>query len=51
MAEHGGTVEFGSTTGDDYPAHLSTYQAFVGLTKYGTLALVIVIMLMAFFLL
>ena len=38
MAEHGSTVEFGGTTGDDYPAHWSTYEAFVGLTKYGTIA-------------
>jgi len=51
MAEHGSTVEFGNTTGDDYPAHASTYQAFVGLTKYATLAVVILIILMAFFLL
>ena len=51
MAEHGGSVEFGNTTGDDYPAHVSTYQAFVGLTKYATLALVILIVLMALFLL
>jgi hypothetical protein len=51
MAEHGGAVEFGNTTGDDYSAHLSTYQSFVGLTKYVTIALVILIILMAFFLL
>ena len=51
MAEHGSTVEFGNATGDDYPAHRSTYEAFVGLTKYGTMALVIVLLLMAFFLL
>ena len=51
MAEHGSTVEFGGTTGDDYPAHRSTYEAFVGLTKYGTIALVILLLLMAFFLL
>ena len=51
MAEHGSTVEFGTATGDDYPAHLGTYRCFVGLTKYGTIALVIVLLLMAFFLL
>ena len=51
MAEHGGAVEFGNATGDDYPAHLSTYHAFVGLTKYGTIALVILLLLMAFVLL
>ena len=36
---------------DDYPAHRSTYEAFVGLTKYGTIALVILLILMAYFLL
>ena len=51
MAEHCSAVEFGNTTGDDYAAHRSTYEAFVGLTKYGTIALVILIILMAFFLL
>ena len=51
MAEHGGTVEFSNPTGDDYPAHLGTYQAFVGMTKYGAIALVVLIVLMAFFLL
>jgi hypothetical protein len=51
MADHGGAVEFGNTTGDDYAMHLSTYESFIGLTKYGTIALVILIVLMAFFLL
>jgi hypothetical protein len=51
MAEHGGSVELGNATGDDYEAHRSTYEAFVGLTKYGTIALIIVILLMTFFLL
>jgi hypothetical protein len=52
MAEHGSnTVEFGGTTGDDYEAHLGTYQSFVGLTKYGTIFLVILLILMAYFLL
>jgi hypothetical protein len=51
MAEHGGTVEFGDTSGgDDYAAHLGTYEAFIGLTKYGTIALVILLILMAYFL-
>ncbi len=51
MADHGGAVELGNTTGDDYAAHLSTYQSFVGLAKYGTVALVVLLVLMAFFLL
>jgi aa3 type cytochrome c oxidase subunit IV len=51
MADHGGAVEIGNTTGDDYAAHLNTYESFVGLAKYGTVALVILLILMAFFLL
>ena len=51
MADHGGAVELGNSTGDDYAAHLSTYQSFVGMAKYGSLAVVILIILMAFFLL
>ncbi len=51
MAEHGGAVEFGNAGDDDYATHVSTYQSFVGLAKYGTLALVILLILMAFFLL
>jgi hypothetical protein len=50
MADHGGAVEFGNTTGDDYAAHLNTYESFVGMAKYGTVALVILLILMAFFL-
>jgi len=50
MADHGGAVEFGNTTGDDYATHVSTYESFVGLAKYATLALVILLILMAFFL-
>ena len=50
MAEHGSTVDFGGSAGDDYSAHRDTYEAFVGLTKYGTIALVILLLLMAFFL-
>ena len=49
MADHGGAVEFGNTTGDDYATHLSTYESFVGLARYGTIALVILLILMAFF--
>jgi hypothetical protein len=50
MAEHG-TVEIDKATGDDYAAHLRTYRFFLGLTKYSVLAIVIILILMAFFLL
>jgi hypothetical protein len=51
MADHGGGVEFGNLTGDDYAAHVNTYDSFVGMAKYGTIAVVILLVLMAFFLL
>jgi hypothetical protein len=35
----------------DYPAHLQSYQRFVSLAKYATLAIAIILILMAFFLL
>jgi hypothetical protein len=34
----------------DYPEHERTYHAFTAAAKYGTLAVAIIILLMAFFL-
>lgn len=50
MAEHG-TVEYASAPGNDYTAHASTYRGFTFFVKYGTTAVVIVVVLMAIFLL
>ena len=50
MAEHG-AVEIGTATGVDYKAHLGTYHLFVGITKWTTIAIVVVLVLMALFLL
>ena len=50
MAEHG-AVEIGTATGVNYADHLRTYEGFIGLAKYGTLAIIILLVLMAFFLL
>lgn len=50
MAEHG-TVEIGTATGVDYNDHLRTYEGFVALTKWGTISVIVVLVLMAFFLL
>lgn len=45
------TVELGTATGTDYDEHARTYDGFINLSKYGTVAVVIVLILMAFFLL
>jgi hypothetical protein len=50
MAEHG-AVEIGTATGVNYADHLRTYEGFISLAKYGTLAVIIILVLMAFFLL
>jgi hypothetical protein len=49
MAEH--TMEIGRATGNDYAEHERTYRFFLNLTKYGVLAIVIILVLMALFLL
>ncbi|MEP0320741.1 aa3-type cytochrome c oxidase subunit IV [Bauldia litoralis] len=50
MAEHG-AAEIGTATGTDYADHLRTYEGFVQLSKWGSIFVVIVLILMAFFLL
>ncbi|MEM8797611.1 MAG: aa3-type cytochrome c oxidase subunit IV [Pseudomonadota bacterium] len=35
----------------DYPEHEKTFNLFVGLTKYGTIAVIVILILMALFLL
>jgi hypothetical protein len=49
MAEHS-TVEFNAPPLDDYPAHLQAYEGFLGVVKWGSIATIIVLVLMAFFL-
>ena len=49
MAEHG-AVEISTATTVSYADHLRTYEGFLTLTKYGTITVVIVLILMAFFL-
>jgi hypothetical protein len=34
----------------DYAEHERTYAFFIGLTKYGSIAIVVILILMAFFL-
>jgi hypothetical protein len=49
MAEHS-TVEFNAAPIDDYPAHLQSYEGFLAVTKWGTIFIIIALILMAFFL-
>ncbi|MEQ8282480.1 MAG: aa3-type cytochrome c oxidase subunit IV [Parvibaculum sp.] len=35
----------------DVKSHLSTYEAFIGMSKWGTAAIAVLLILMAFFLL
>lgn len=50
MAEHG-AAEVGTADGNDYAEHERTYHFFTGLFKWGTLSIVVVLILMATFLL
>lgn len=49
MADHS-EVAYTTADGNDYPAHEQTYEAFVALFKYGTIAVVVIVALMGFFL-
>ena len=49
MAEHN-EVAYTKADGMDYPAHEQTYEGFLTLTKYGTLAVIAILALMAIFL-
>jgi hypothetical protein len=49
MADHG-EVEYATATGNDYAEHERTYQFFLGLAKYGTGAIIVLLILMAYFL-
>jgi hypothetical protein len=50
MSEHGAAAEVETATGNDYAEHNKTYKFFVGLTKWGTISVVVIIILMAYFL-
>lgn len=49
MAEHG-EVAYTTADGNDYPAHEQTYEGFIKLVKFGTLTIVVILLLMAYFL-
>jgi Bacterial aa3 type cytochrome c oxidase subunit IV len=48
MADHG-EMQYASATGNDYPAHEQTYRTFVTLVKSVLAAVVVIVILMAFF--
>lgn len=49
MADHN-EVAYTTADGNDYPAHEQTYEGFIVLVKYGTIAVVMIVALMGFFL-
>jgi hypothetical protein len=49
MADHG-ELEYAAADGNDYPAHEQTYLSFVKMVKVGITAVVILLILMAYFL-
>ena len=50
MAEQS-AVEIGTADGNDYAEHERTYDFFIGLVKWGTISVVVILALMATFLL
>jgi len=49
MADHG-EVEYATATGNDYAEHEATYSLFLGIAKWGTISVAIIVILMAYFL-
>jgi hypothetical protein len=49
MADHS-EVAYTTADGNDYKAHEETYEGFIMLVKYGTIAVAIILALMAYFL-
>jgi hypothetical protein len=49
MADHS-EVAYTTADGNDYAAHEATYEGFIKLSTYGTLAVIAIVVLMAIFL-
>jgi hypothetical protein len=49
MADHS-EVAYTTADGNDYAAHEQTYEGFIMLVKYGTIAVIAIVALMAIFL-
>ncbi len=50
MADHS-EVAYTTADGMDYPAHEQAYEGFLAMTKWGTIGVVAILVLMAVFLL
>jgi hypothetical protein len=49
MADHG-EIQYATATGNDYPAHEQSYRGFVTLVKVSIVAVAVIVILMAYFL-
>jgi hypothetical protein len=49
MADHS-EVAYTTADGNDYIAHEQTYEGFIKLVKYGTIAVIAIVAMMAIFL-
>ena len=49
MSDHN-EVAYTTADGNDYQAHEQTYEGFIKLVKYGTGAVIVILILMAIFL-
>jgi Bacterial aa3 type cytochrome c oxidase subunit IV len=49
MADHS-EVAYTTADGNDYVAHEQTYEGFIKLVKYGTIAVILIVAMMAIFL-
>jgi len=49
MADHG-EVQYATAEGNDYAEHEATYEMFITMTKWGTIFVIILLILMAYFL-
>ena len=48
MAEHG-AFEVGTATGVDYQDHLKTYRAFLRVTRWGVIAVALLLVFLAWY--
>ena len=49
MPDHA-EVQYATADGNDYAEHEKTYKMFLGLAKYGTGIIIVILILMAYFL-
>jgi hypothetical protein len=49
MADHG-EIAYSTADGNDYAAHEATYLGFIKLVKFGSIAVALIVIMMAIFL-